>query len=138
MGLSRGPRAGLSPRYLFVYGTLRRSFTNRHARHLAEQATWMGEARVPGRLYNLGRYPGLLPPCGSEDWVIGEHYRLPATGPLLEVLDRFEGPDFARVAVLAHRAGRRAVKVWVYEYRGPVSRVERIVSGDYLNRPNLP
>src|SRR5580692_7203168 len=48
-----------SLRYLFVYGTLRKGSGNPHARRLAEHAEWAGPGRIPGRLYRLGRYPGL-------------------------------------------------------------------------------
>ncbi len=47
-------------RHLFVYGTLRRAL--RHPMHgvLARQARFVGEGWVRGRLFDLGRYPGVV------------------------------------------------------------------------------
>ncbi|HXP84437.1 MAG TPA: gamma-glutamylcyclotransferase family protein [Bryobacteraceae bacterium] len=127
MGLSRGA----NPSRLFVYGTLRRGFVNPYARYLAEHAAWLGAARLAGRLYDLGRYPGLRRSSGPRDWVTGELYRLRETPALLKVLDEYEGRDFQRVVAIARRAGRPSVKTWVYEYRPRVSETRRIVSGDW-------
>jgi gamma-glutamylcyclotransferase (GGCT)/AIG2-like uncharacterized protein YtfP len=127
MGLSRGP----SPRYLFVYGTLRRGFANPYAQYLAEHAKWSGEARVAGRLYDLGRYPGLRRSSHPQDWVTGELYKLPENPALLPALDKYEGQDFKRVLAIACREGRPSVKTWVYEYRPRVSDARRIISGDW-------
>ena len=119
-------------RYLFVYGTLRSAFRNPYARLLAQQAVLVGTAHLPGRLYRLGKYPGLLAPGTSKDWVAGELYRLPtAFSALLWMLDQYEGPTFERVLAVAHRGGRSPVKTWVYLYRQRVSEAQRIVSGDY-------
>ena len=124
MALSRGA----APRYLFVYGTLRRGLANRHARYLSEHAQWIGEARVRGRLYDLGRYPGLCLCSDGDEWAPGELYRMPVSSDLLTTLDQYEGADFERVTALARRAGERSVRTWVYEYQRPVSEARRIAS----------
>jgi gamma-glutamylcyclotransferase (GGCT)/AIG2-like uncharacterized protein YtfP len=119
-------------RYLFVYGTLRSVFHNPYARLLAQRAVLLGTARLPGRLYRLGSYPGMLAPHTPKDWVTGELYRLPsAFCALLWTLDQYEGPGFERVLTIAHRAGRPPVKTWVYLCRQRVSEAQRIVSGNY-------
>ena len=87
---------------------------------------------MPGRLYRLGRYPGLK--LGRvqvrQEWVAGELYRLPAEpGPLaalLEAMDRYEGGDFERVAAVARRADGGRVRAWVYEYSLRISEAWRI------------
>jgi gamma-glutamylcyclotransferase (GGCT)/AIG2-like uncharacterized protein YtfP len=127
MGVSRGS----APRYLLVYGTLRRGFDNPHSRYLAENARWRGEARVPGRLYDLGRYPGLRRARRAGDWVTGDLYRLPESPALLAALDEYEGSDFRRRPVIAHSGGRGTVKAWVYMYQPGVSEARRIPSGIY-------
>lgn len=126
-----GGATGPDPRYLFVYGTLRRAFHNQYAQYLAANATWMGLARVAGKLYDLGRYPGLQRSTTPGEWVTGELYRLPELPDLLPTLDAYEGSDFERVLAVAQRADRRRVKAWVYEYCPRVSEAWRVASGDY-------
>ena len=46
-------------RHLFVYGTLRRGSGHPMSRFLAARARLLAGARVPGRLYDLGGFPGL-------------------------------------------------------------------------------
>src|SRR5436309_11670207 len=62
--------------YLFVYGTLKRRSRHPMARRLAESARHVGPARIAGRLYNLGRFPGLKPAHSSQDRVHGDVYDL--------------------------------------------------------------
>ena len=136
MGLSRGLGEGRAPACLFVYGTLRRSFNNTYARRLAEQAEWLGEARVAGRLYKLGQYPGMKLATSGDEWVVGELYRLPdvpeLAAQLLAELDDYEAEEFARVEAVARREGQDPVRAWVYEYVVPAPDEWRIWSGDYL------
>ena len=105
------------PPHLFVYGTLRSAFRNRYARLLRSQAVPLGMARVPGRLYDLGRYPALRPSPGRDHWVSGEIYQLRTPAPLLTRLDTYEGPVYRRVQTQAVFDDGRRLAVWVYEYR---------------------
>jgi gamma-glutamylcyclotransferase (GGCT)/AIG2-like uncharacterized protein YtfP len=123
---------------LFVYGTLRSFVDIPMARRLRLKSRYLGLARIRGRLYDLGRYPGLVAARRSDEWVVGELYRLPAPYGLLRVLDRYEAgpggrerPRFARERTYASVAGRRELAVWVYYYRRPVRPCARISSGDY-------
>jgi len=138
MGLSSGPPGGRGGRYLFVYGTLRRGLRNPWARYLAEKARWLDQARLAGRLYDLGRYPGLRRSSKAADWVVGDLYRLPEEqdrwAEVLRALDEYEGEEFRRVRAVARRAGRPSVQTWVYEYVPSVLTRPRILSGDYLDR----
>ena len=59
-------------RLLFVYGTLRRQSPHPMARYLARHARYVGTARVAGRLYDLGPYPGMLPAAEADDFVHGD------------------------------------------------------------------
>jgi gamma-glutamylcyclotransferase (GGCT)/AIG2-like uncharacterized protein YtfP len=114
---------------LFVYGTLRAFFDIPMARRLRREARWLGVARVAGRLYDLGRYPGISPPRRRGDSVTGELYRLGRPRRTLRALDRYEG-RFVRELVRV-RLGRREHRAWVYRFRGPVRARDRIASGDY-------
>jgi gamma-glutamylcyclotransferase (GGCT)/AIG2-like uncharacterized protein YtfP len=125
---------------LFVYGTLRSGFANHFARQLAAQSEFLGPARVEGRLYRLGHYPGAIPSGGSGDCVAGELYRLHDPAATLAVLDRYEGcgPDdpppseFIRLQVPAILASGEAISAWFYAYNCPVTEDRRIPSGDFL------
>jgi gamma-glutamylcyclotransferase (GGCT)/AIG2-like uncharacterized protein YtfP len=71
---------------VFVYGTLRRGGRNDIHRY-QPLPSFITSARVRGRLYHLGRYPGLL--LGNGDWVQGEVYEV--TPSVLVQLDHLEG-----------------------------------------------
>ena len=118
-----------------MYGTLRRGFDNRYARLLDRSAEYLGTARMEGRLYNLGRYPGIRLKTGLEDWVSGEVFQLRNPAATLPVLDLYEGPEFARALAGALLANGERRQCWVYEYTLPVGEERRIVSGDFLRRP---
>ena len=95
-------------------------------------------SRAPGRLYDLGPYPGLTAPRRRGEWVAGDLYELFAPRALLRVLDRYEAgaagrerPRFVRVRVAVIVAHGRRRSAWVYLYRPPVSAQMRIRCGDY-------
>jgi gamma-glutamylcyclotransferase (GGCT)/AIG2-like uncharacterized protein YtfP len=124
---------------LFVYGTLRRSFQNPHARLLSEKAIFLGEARIRGRLYHVRDFPGVLLSPKPNEWVIGELYDLRDPAPMLATLDEYEGgnpvdqsPEFQRVITTALLEGGAALPAWVYVYNWPVAEERRILSGDFL------
>src|SRR5262245_13923992 len=76
---------------LFVYGTLRKGFDHPMADYLAARARHLGGGKVPGQLYDLGAYPGLLDAAGPEEWVYGDLYELREPAETLAALDRYEG-----------------------------------------------
>lgn len=138
---------------LFVYGTLRRDAPSGRSTLLGPGAEFVGYARMPGHLLDLGRFPGFVP-VDDRRWsgqrasegslkndpsVRGELYALTNPARTLPRLDRYEGcgPDdpephlferMERTAVLESGGERRA---WVYIYRGPTVRGSEIPSGDY-------
>jgi gamma-glutamylcyclotransferase (GGCT)/AIG2-like uncharacterized protein YtfP len=123
--------------HLFVYGTLVRRSRHPMARVLAERARHAGTAKVSGRLYDLGRYPGMLPAQGGDDWVHGDLYDLGEGTTTLADLDAYELEEsplpayFERQLDEAILADGTRVAAWVYWYRGDVAEVQRIVSGRY-------
>jgi gamma-glutamylcyclotransferase (GGCT)/AIG2-like uncharacterized protein YtfP len=110
--------------YLFVYGTLRRGSQNEFARLLAEQGDFVSLARVPGRLYDFGRYPGARPSDQPDEWIYGEVFSL--DDALLTALDEYEGAEF-------ERAMAPAIGCWIYWYVGSATG-RLIASGDWLTR----
>lgn len=118
----------MSEEVLAVYGTLIRGFEN-HERAGAEELPSLGECTMPGRLYDLGDFPGLK--LDREGEVSGELYRCQQAN--LERFDRFEGavgsdPLYVRTRVDLLEPPREA---WVYEYARDVSESDRIDSGDW-------
>jgi gamma-glutamylcyclotransferase (GGCT)/AIG2-like uncharacterized protein YtfP len=126
------------PRHLFVYGTLRRRSSHCMARVLQTRAIFIDSARMPGRLFDLGRYPGMVEADGAEEWVMGDLYELPPDTDLLRDLDRYEGADGTQSALFDRQPGEallpngRLVDAWWYRYRGSRFDAQRIVSGDYF------
>ena len=108
------------------------------ARLLAERGVFLGEARIRGRLYNLGRFPGLTP-SAAEEWVFGDLYDLSEqVEQTIAELDRYEGDEstadalFERQLAEVTGADGKIVQAWVYWFRGAVDEQSRIVSGRYL------
>lgn len=124
--------------HLFVYGTLRPAARHALQAALQRHARWLGAGWVAGRLYDLGRYPGLVPDIRAGA-VHGDVYRLREQRALLRALDRYEGcgprmprpREYRRETVQVH-FGRRRLRAWVYVYNRPVAGLRTVAGGDYL------
>ena len=125
--------AASSPAHLFVYGTLRRGAPMHGL--LDRDVAWVAAARIRGRLYDLGAFPGLAE-GGRGDFVQGELYRITAKDPvrLLDALDRYEGRTFRRVVREVQAQPGAPVRAWVFLFAGSLRGKPRILSGDYLSR----
>jgi gamma-glutamylcyclotransferase (GGCT)/AIG2-like uncharacterized protein YtfP len=127
--VSEGPaHPAASPPLLFAYGTLMKGLS-RH-RFLAGATSFVGPARVHGRLLSLGSYPGLVE---GRDRVQGELYRLDRPEVLADI-DREEGYNFERRTTPVRRADGRRAQAWAYWYRGPRTRALAIPEGDWRTR----
>ena len=109
------------------------------ARYLAERGALLGEAKIAGQLYNLGRYPGLVETAGDNDWVFGGLYDLGQNAAeTIAELDRYENAESPQPAFfdrqLAEVVGEDGTRqqAWVYWFRGAVRAADRIQSGRYL------
>lgn len=128
-----------APEYLFVYGTLRPTFNNPFAGHLRRLGLYIGEGTFPGRLYDLGSYPGAVYLDNHTSYVLGAVYDISAhQHAVLTFLDEYEGigddltqPDeYVRAVIPVHCHGR-LLHCWVYLYNlDPVNEIV-IKSGDY-------
>jgi gamma-glutamylcyclotransferase (GGCT)/AIG2-like uncharacterized protein YtfP len=125
---------------LFAYGTLMLPFDNAIARCLYENSTFCGDATVPGRLYDLGPYPGLIYNRQSAQRVRGQVFRMHDPGDLLRLLDRYEGIDRRFPGAGEYRRERRrvsmneeAVDCWMYVYNQPWWKLPAIRSGCYAD-----
>jgi gamma-glutamylcyclotransferase (GGCT)/AIG2-like uncharacterized protein YtfP len=123
--------------HLFVYGTLQRRSRHPMARLLQQRARYIGPAKVGGRLYDLGKYPGLLEPLTPDDWVHGDLYDLTGDPALLNELDAYEKLEVSEPAFFERQPGEavqdngKRQAVLTYWYRGEVTEGQRIVSGRF-------
>lgn len=130
------------PTQLFVYGTLRRDPVHEMFHLLARSARFVSEARVAGRLYDLGTYPGMtLSPNGK--FVKGEIYEVQPDHwqDVIQQLDEYEAcreddpepHEYRRELVRAELPSGQAVQAWAYILNRPNAGLREIPSGDYLS-----
>jgi gamma-glutamylcyclotransferase (GGCT)/AIG2-like uncharacterized protein YtfP len=126
---------------LFVYGSLRSGFHNPVYEYISRFFTFVGEAKVKGKLFDLGEYPAAIP-ADEDVFIIGELYIAKnqqefswAIGQLddYEGLDVEEGetPLYERKVTEVH-INDKVTQAWVYWYNGDVSGKPVITSGDML------
>lgn len=126
---------------VFVYGTLMQG-ESRGGLILAAKPLRIVPARTPGRLADLGEYPGLIPARRNGQWVFGEFAEFRAVESLLAQLDfveEYSPGEEARSLYL-----RRSVPVvledgaeawaWAYVYNRPYDPRRIIGSGDWRHR----
>ena len=127
--------------YLFVYGTLRSDSGSPGFRQfIAPHFRLVGRATLPGRLYAVADYPGLLPPQNAGDLVVGEVHAFPGDAARLAEIDAYE--ECHQESPHPHLYTRRresvsledgsVLQAWVYFYNLPVSEDMLIPSGDFL------
>ena len=128
--------------YLFVYGTLRSdSYSDHHRQLIAPHFSLVSRATMPGRLYSIIDYPGMLPAEEATDIVVGEVYAFKGDEEYLHGLDDYEGcaahsprPHlYTRKRETAYLRDGTTVEAWVYIYNYPVSDTMLITSGDFLD-----
>ena len=122
--------------YLFIYGTLRRQMNDPLHRLLEKHAVLVGTGSFQGKLYDLGRYPGVIPSRGKTDRVLGEIYRFSESQRTLEILDEYEGHRFKRKRVAIVQESGKSIPCWIYLYARSVRRRPRIPSGDFIRYRN--
>lgn len=137
---STRPRPKPDSAYLFVYGTLRPGVGHEMNTVLERYGEPVGRGKIPGILYDVGRYPGAVKTTATRAFVRGDVYLLRDADRALKVLDRYEGWDdkkprsgeFRRSRAVVDLGGGKTVKAWIYLYNRPTSGLPRIRSGDYL------
>jgi gamma-glutamylcyclotransferase (GGCT)/AIG2-like uncharacterized protein YtfP len=123
--------------YLFVYGKLKKSQDNAMSWFFQQNATFVCEAYVKGRLYNILDYPGLVIDVMYQSLVYGEIYKL-MNDEILNKLDEFEeawplfGEDaeYKRIEIEAI-ANNTNYTCQIYIYNWPIDESKRIVSGKW-------
>jgi gamma-glutamylcyclotransferase (GGCT)/AIG2-like uncharacterized protein YtfP len=130
------------PTRLFVYGTLRSDPRHEMFHVLAKTATFLGDARVAGRLYDLGAYPGMSL-SGNGQNVKGELYEVHPNhwSDVIQKLDEYEGcsdrdaqpHEYRRELVSAELRSGEPVEAWAYVLNRDARGLREIASGDYLS-----
>ncbi|MDP2100566.1 MAG: gamma-glutamylcyclotransferase family protein [Methylobacter sp.] len=133
----------MNPRYLFVYGTLKRDANNGLHPLLLKHAEFIGNASYQGKLYTIDTYPGAIPSDDPNDAVQGEVYLLHQADSVLPILDRYEefGPafpepnEYIRLKQSVLLKNGCAITAWVYVYNHPIAGLERIKPADFIQHP---
>jgi len=136
--------------HIFVYGTLRpsarSSFGKEMRERLARESRPLGAALMPGRLYDLGSYPGLVDSTAADEFVYGDVLELRDPAATFRWLDLYESipahdpaaGEYRRETRLSRLIGdgtesvsAREMTVWVYIYAHDLSRARRIIDGSW-------
>jgi len=134
----------MSTSYVFVYGSLRKSFGHPQHHLLEKNTDYIGKAHFQGKLYNVDWYPGVVDSSNKNDRVTGELYKITQNrDTLLNRLDRYEGclPDIPEPHEFIRRQrpvellnDGSLLRAWIYLYNRQPDEKDRILSGDYVNR----
>ncbi len=129
-------------RHLFIYGTLRSgaigALGKLERERLARESRSLGAATMGGaRLYDLGRYPGLVESGAASDIVHGELVFLANPLRTFVWLDAYEGvlagdpegSEYARFERSVRLQRGSELSAWVYVFLKDVARRRAIVSG---------
>ncbi|MBS1509755.1 MAG: gamma-glutamylcyclotransferase [Bacteroidetes bacterium] len=126
---------------LFVYGSLRSGFQHAAYQYMSRYFTLLGEAKVKGKLYDLGNYPAAKASEGDE-YIIGELYSINNADEFsyaIGQLDDYEGifteegvtPEYRRELVTVFCNGQEYT-AWMYWYNRDVTGLPVIDHGDVL------
>jgi gamma-glutamylcyclotransferase (GGCT)/AIG2-like uncharacterized protein YtfP len=124
---------------LFVYGSLLKGSPHPMSAYLWSRASFLGETQLPGRLYDLGSYPGFVSDFQAAERVYGHLALLRADTAEMtwRELDIYEGiefpdPEYERRLVKPQLPQFGYQQVWLYHYRLPIaSGAKWIRSGDF-------
>jgi gamma-glutamylcyclotransferase (GGCT)/AIG2-like uncharacterized protein YtfP len=126
---------------LFVYGTLltraRGELGAEMRARLKKVSTSLGEATIPGRLFDLGTFPVMIAAAQPSDVVHGEVLRLDDAESIFVWLDPYEGitpghrrqGEYERVRRTERLQSGETLETWVYLYVADTAQLPRITSG---------
>jgi gamma-glutamylcyclotransferase (GGCT)/AIG2-like uncharacterized protein YtfP len=128
--------------YVFVYGSLRRGFQSAAYEYISRYFNFFGEAKVKGKLFDLGEYPGAVP-THEDSFITGELYIVKTDSEFswaIAQLDDYEGvlvepneKPLYRREIADIYVNDAIVPAWVYWYNGVVSDKPVVTSGDILD-----
>lgn len=128
--------------FLFAYGTLHPGHAPEEIADVVRRFEVIWKGIVPGRLYDLGSYPGAVLDPSSSTGIAGTIFRLPAGDDVLPRLDAYEefDPERPRRSLFLRRLDRVnlaeacTLDCWIYEYNGPLDRARLIENGKFVVR----
>ena len=127
--------------HVFVYGSLRKGFRSPAYEYISRFFNIAGEAKVKGKLYDLGEYPAATP-TSEETFINGELYvvKYPSEFPwAIGQLDDYEGVNVEKGELQLYRRewinvsmNNEVIPAWIYWYNGDVSGKPVVASGDIM------
>jgi gamma-glutamylcyclotransferase (GGCT)/AIG2-like uncharacterized protein YtfP len=125
--------------FLFLYGTLLPELAPAPLRASLAKLRRLGPGWVPGRLYDLGRYPGAVLDPATATRVVGQVFELPDEPAVLAALDAYEGFVAAEPAGSLYVREQRPVTLadgrrlacWMYVYNRDPGDRPLVPDGDY-------
>lgn len=111
-----------SPKYLFVYGSLRRHHTPPEMAELMGNLEFVAAGSTSGHVFDLGEYPGAVFDPASTSRVVGEVYKLPNKPHVLRKLDSYEEFKprsrkqslFVRESIAVQTSDGEELNCWAY------------------------
>jgi gamma-glutamylcyclotransferase (GGCT)/AIG2-like uncharacterized protein YtfP len=126
---------------LFVYGSLRSGFKSPAYEYISRFFTLLGDARVRGKLFDMGSYPAGIPTAENQ-FIQGEIYRIKEENEFswaIGQLDDYEGVTVEPDEVQLYRReitdvfmNGQVTQAWIYWYNGETNGRTMISSGDML------
>jgi gamma-glutamylcyclotransferase (GGCT)/AIG2-like uncharacterized protein YtfP len=135
---------------LFVYGSLRSGFKSPAYEYISRFFSFVGDAKVKGKLFDLGAYPAGVA-ASSENFITGELYTIKQKSEFtwaMGQLDDYEGIAIEPGEVQLYKreivdayVDKNITRAWIYWYMGNTEGKPLIESGDmiqYLREKNNP
>ena len=128
----------MSP-YLFAYGFLKTKYHgNEKTRTPPFEHRYVSSGTLPGEIYRVDVFPGVIYEVNSKELVHGEIFELLAPEESFRILDRYENalplvqldPDYER-RLRPIKTDQGILECWVYEYLKPVNPATKINSGSF-------
>ena len=126
---------------LFVYGSLRSGFRSPAYEYISRYFTFVSNARVRGKLFDLGSYPAGIK-SNDNKFIVGELYKITNESEFawaIGQLDDYEGVSVEPDEIQLYRRELTEVyynssitHAWIYWYNGDVSGKPLIESGDMI------
>ena len=126
---------------LFVYGSLRSGFKSPVYEYISRFFKFIGEAKVKGKLYDMGSYPAGVATT-DEAYIVGELYQAINEHEFswaIGQLDDYEGVSVEADEIQLYRreitdviSNGQTTKAWIYWFNGEVSGKPVIESGDMM------
>lgn len=124
---------------LFVYGSLRSGFHNPAYDYISKFFTLMGDAKVKGKLHDMGNFPAAVH-SSNDNFIVGEIYDLKESQDFswaIEQLDDYEGvnPEEGEKALYKRELvdvlyNDESTQAWIYWFAGDIEGQPIIPSGD--------